>query len=297
MAFALSPPLALAGTSPSPGGTDLEAALSAARDRGVEGALLESLVQRAEQQGISAAVTVAWIDRVRSLAENRLPVHPVVSRYLQGLAKGIPPQRIDVVVDRLETRLEEAARHIDARYPMPQDASGRRARLTAIDHGAYVLGLGVSQDHLDRSLTLVSADAPSVRDVQAPILTLGILVASGIAPDKSLEVVDTAWESGYRGENLERLGKALGRRGHEGEPPSIEVVDQVLRLIGSDLTQDEVFQGLDELTGREDYWLPGLGPGDDPTIRRGDTDRDLDPPSSPDQRDDHQFRPIERGPE
>jgi hypothetical protein len=277
-----------------PGGEDLQGALAMARVHGVPDAYLTDLVQRGGERGVQESALRAWIHTLDSVARRRLPVGPVASRYLEGLAKGIPPVRIDPAVATLVTRLERAARHIDATYSEPKDAEGREARLTAIDHAAYVLGLGFDDRTMDRSLAMIRQESDVIGDLNAPMLTLGILVASGIRPEKSIEVVDAAWSHGYRGPTLERLGKALGRVGQDGGTPSEEVVDQVLRMIGEDTAQENVFKEMDHLTGRDDYELPGLGPGDDPTIRRGDTDGKVgDKPSDgPDTRD--QFKPIER---
>jgi hypothetical protein len=272
---------------------DLDGAVSMARIHGVPDAALDDLLQRSRERGVDNAVLVSWIQNLDGLVRSRLPLDPVASRYLEGLAKGVPPARIDAAIDRLVARLEQAARYIDAKYPGAKDTESREARLTAIDHTAYVLGLGLNDQYMDRSLAMVLRESDSIRDLNSPILTLGILVSSGISPDKSLEVIDAAWTHGYRGPTLERLGKALGRLGQDGQAPPADLVDQVLRMIGSDAGQENVFREMDNLIGRDDYQLPGLGPGDDPTIRRGDTDgRETDPPSQPNTRD--QFKPIER---
>jgi hypothetical protein len=268
------------------GGETLHGALAMARIHGVPDATLTDLMTRGGDRGVEESVLRVWIQNLDSVASRGLPVAPVASRYLEGLAKGIPAARIDAAVATLVARLEQAARHIDTTYPEPANAGDRAARLTAIDHTAYVLGLGFDDQTMNRSLAMVRQESEAIVDLNAPMLTLGILVASGIGAEKSLEVVDAAWNHGYRGSTLERLGKALGRAGKEGTSPD-EVVDQVLQMIGEDTAQENVFKEMDHLTGRDDYQLPGLGPGDDPTIRRGDTDRKLgDKPSdNPDTRD------------
>lgn len=275
----------------SPQAPELYLAVNASVAQGVPPQLLETLIARAHENDLPVGTLLGWVRKSHALVVADLPLSPVFSRYLQGLAKRIPPARIDAVVSDLETRLLEAAHHIDKIYSFPQDARSHHARLIAIDHAAYALGLGVSTGVMDRSLQMARNDGDRIEPAQAPVLALGILVAAGITPEKSLEVVDVAWVHGYRGGDLERLGKALGRLGRDGTPPSAEVVDEILKMIGNDASQDLVFQGLDDLTGREEYRLPGLEPGDDPTLRRGERTRE-DPTDSPNNKD--QIRPVER---
>jgi hypothetical protein len=280
------------GAAESP---ELWEAVQAAVAQGVDQNQLQILIREAKEGNLPAATLIAWVQRTEQLGQKQLPVSPVLSRYLQGLAKGVPVARIDAVVDELEGRLEEAAWRVDAVVDASDDPAARHARLVTIDHGAYALGLGVPANHLDHSISLAWDDSRSIEEIQAPVLTLGILVASGISVDKSMEVVDAAWVHGYRGSSLERLGKALGRLGGEGDGPSAEVVNEVLEMIGSDATQDRVFQGLDELIGREGYRLSGTMPVDDPTIRRGDPGKRALPDDQSPNKDDDQLRLIGNG--
>lgn len=270
---------------------ELQGAATRAIDGGADRELLSSLILRGREENLPNEVLLPWVEHVESVALRRLPTAPVLSRYLEGIAKSVPVPRIDAAIRVLENRLELAAQRVDAVYPPPSSRDEERARLAAIDHAAYALGLsGMNEEFLDRSLALALADEDPMGEVESPVLTLGILVSSGIQPERSLEVVSVAWNHGYRGNDLERLGKAVGRLRNDGGSP--DVVETVLKMIGSDASREEVFRGLDDLTGRGDYTSPGLAPGDDPTIRRGDTNRDLDPPAGSAPKDPAQPKPV-----
>jgi hypothetical protein len=140
-----------------------------------------------------------------------------------------------------------------------------------MDHAAYALGVGVPGEALDRSLRLAAAEARPLEAAQAPALAMGVLVASGVETARSWEVVRSAWESGYRGEDLERLGKALGRLSRDGQGPPADVIDQVLAQIGRREGRDRVFDGLDALVGDDGegrHEGVGLGRGRDPARDR-----------------------------
>ena len=291
---------ALLGTSPAvaeassgaPGQVVLQEAASRAIGIGADAELVQSLVERAEAEGIPAPMVGSWLERVTRVMDQGLPATPLLSRYLEGIAKRVPPARIEAAVDALESRLQLAAQRVDAVYPAPRTQKEANARLAAIDHAAYALGLsGMSEGVLDRSLALARTDDNSLNEIESPVLTLGVLVASGIQAERSLEVVSVAWDHGYRGNDLERLGRAVGRLRNDAAP-STDVVETVLKMIDSNASREEVFKGLDDLTGRDDYTSPGLAPGDDTTIRRGDTHKDLDPPSGSAPKDPAQPKPV-----
>lgn len=285
---------ASAGFAPVPAAASMQPALVAAGlDAGALAALTpeaaQTLRDRAAASGVSAEQAETWVNELQQLSDDNLPVAPVLSRYLQGLSKGVPPSRIDAAVADLESRLRQAAARIDAVYASTADPAQKEARLVAIDHGAYALGVGVTESDLTHSIRLAGQGGLPLSAVEAPVLTLGILASSGLTPARSLEVVDAAWNHGYRGDSLERLGTALGTLGSEGHAPSSEVVQQVLKMIGDDASQEAVFRGLDQLMGRDDYRLSSSSPGEDPTIRRGDTGRD-DLPSDVPHKDNNQTR-------
>jgi len=254
----------------TPVAAELETAAEGSVQLDAPPSLVAELVVRAHERGLTAEQLLTLLRRTQRLAGEGLPVGPVLSRYLEGMAKGVSYSRIEAVTAGMESSLVAAGARFDARYPVPTDDASRRARLVSIDNAAYVLGLGISPDALDSPMQLALQDKNPYEAAEAPLLALGILVGSGIAPETSLEVVSLAWENGYRGETMERLGVGLSRAG--GNPA---VVAEVLEMISSGAAQDRVFEGLDELVDRNlGMRAPGLSPGEDPGTRRGRTPTD-----------------------
>ncbi len=291
-AEAVSPPtisqaLALYGASPLAGELG-ECAASAVR-LGADPAALADFIAGAGADNRPDRDLLALLRRAERLAGLRLPVEPVLSRYRQGFAKGIPFARIETVVDGLEARLMEAARYLDETLSAPADHEGQRARLTAIDHGAYALGVGVPGGTVERAIRLAVHERRPVDAAQAPVLALGVMAASGVRPEKCWEVVDAAWRNGYRGEDLERLGRAIGRLSRNGQGAPPEVIDQVLAEIVGHAGRDRLFEGLDALcgegSGREG--APGMGTGQDPARDRPGPGPGRDQGNGPHDQDGH----------
>jgi hypothetical protein len=254
------------------------AALQQATERSVAAGaheeLVRSLIEQIKAETLPASTAAAWLDNTARLGQAGLPLNAVLSDYVQGVAKGYPAARIEEVIGGVETRLRDAAALVDAVAP-GLDAHDP-SRLASIDHTAWVLGLGVSKEDVARSLSLARQETAPADAARAPVLTLGMLVASGLSPETSFDVVNTAWTKGYRAEPLERLGKALAEANPSGGAPPAHLVNEVLTLLDREPSQDRFFEGLDDLMGREGYRMPSIGIDEDPLNRR-DRGRIKDP--------------------
>jgi len=242
---------------------------------GADPASLAGFLAGAGADGVADRDALAALSRAERLAQSRLPVEPVLSRYLQGVAKGVPFERIESVVDALEVRLADSARRLDAALPRPP--TGRKSGpasprwITALTRSAW----GCPRPRWIARSGWPPGDPPG-RGGPGAGARDRVLVASGVNPDKSWDVVLTAWQSGYRGEDLERLGKALGRLSRDGQGAPAEIIDQVLSQIGDHAGREQVFRGAGRpvrRTGRRQR-PPGLQKGQDPARDRPNQDRD-----------------------
>ncbi len=223
--------------------------------------MARSLVDHIDEHSLPMATVAAWLENTARLGEEGLPLNTVLSFYVQGVAKGYAPDRIEPVVATVERRLREAAALVDATGP----TSNAKNRREVIDDVAWVLGLeGVSKEDVSRPITLAREENKPVESMQAPVLTFGTLVASGLPTEMSFDVVNAAWTKGYRGEPLERLGAALANANPSGGAPPQHLVTEVMQLLDRESSQDRFFQGLDELMGREGYRMPSIGISEDP---------------------------------
>ena len=234
--------------------------------------LRTELAQRAARAGLSETEVRGILARVDRLQAGNLPAAPVIDRYLEGFSKGVPLPRIEAAVDQLCDRLQISAGFVDGVFPRPQTADGQAARASLIDYGAFALGAGASADALKGTLSLASADRTGAAGAGAPVLALGVMVTAGLSADRSADVVRTAWNHGYRGGELQRLGQDLAALGRDGKAPPPEAVDRVMTLLQSGQDHDAVFQNLDEMHapgGHPGYNPPGSGPGEDPNHMHG----------------------------
>jgi hypothetical protein len=231
--------------------------------------LRAELRERAVTAGLAEADQARMEQRLVRIQTANLPVRPVLDRYLQGLAKAVPFSRIESVVDLLEARLRDAARRVDDVFPLARTGPDSPARLALIDDGAYAIGAGVPPAGVAAALRLAAKEQDGPAAAAAPVLAIGCLAASGMAPDRSAEFVREAWERGFRGMELERLGRDVAGLGHPGQGPPSAAIDQLRGMMREGADRDRILHHLDALRGLEGYRGPGVGPGQDPGQMRG----------------------------
>ncbi|MFC1572323.1 hypothetical protein ACFL6M_01870 [Candidatus Eisenbacteria bacterium] len=283
-ALNLEEALGLYGSDASSDGKRLRDASERAQSLGIQEDLLTRLLHESFEYGGDGAQTVAILEHTLRVLEQNLPVQLIVDRYLQGMAKGVAFDRIRSVTNALETRLLDAAVEIDVVYMGIDEPESRQDRSTLIDHTAYAFGAGVSKETLRRTLQLVSDSGQGIDAAGAVVVSVGLLVSSGMDPDRSFEVVETGWTHGYRGGDLEHLCHDLGALSSQEKDTSGEVVDQFLNRIRGREDRDRILHDLDAMHGRlgDGHHLPGSRPGDDPTKMHGPGG----PPDNPGHQDD-----------
>lgn len=135
-----------------------------------------------------------------------LPTEPLVNKALEGLAKGVAPNRIMGAVRSLLDQLTQAQTILSAgSRPAPGD----------IEVVANALRRGVSADAARK---LVAGARPGEPVAQA-IHTLADLVERGVPVNAAMDLL-SAWRSrGGRPEDLDRLPVAVERLVREGVSP------------------------------------------------------------------------------
>jgi hypothetical protein len=235
--------------------------------------LRAEIARRAAERGLTPQQTQAILDHADRVEAADLPVRAVLDRYLEGLARGAPLPRIEAVVDQLETRLRESARHVDLVFPPVQVPATRATRLALIDHCAYALSVRVPPAEIEQAMHLAADGNQGPAEGKAPVLAMGCLVAGGLDPNASLDLVHTAWTNGYRGRDLERLGRELGGLGQTGQGPPPEILRLVRDSIRSGDDRENLLRRLEALRGPDapgpGQHMPGSRPGEDPSDMRG----------------------------
>lgn len=206
------------GASAQPPRT-LRAAAEQAAAMGVPAAPVEELVRRWEERGYPATAGLAVLATITGAVREDLPASPLLQKAMEGLAKGVPPERIAAVVDQRAGTLREANQLLVTGAPDLMHAEANHRALQAL---ADALFQGAARDDLERVVRQAAEGrgAEGVRWVEAVSDAVAGMIASGV---RSAEAADLAMlrlaRAGSPEEVRHLAGEALALR-RAGVSPS-----------------------------------------------------------------------------
>ena len=139
-----------------------------------------------------------------------LPAAPLVNKIREGLAKGVEPARIEVVVRRMAADLETADRLMRELLPEAH-AEGRAAAVTLL---AEAIGSGVTADEV-RDLRRIAPASSATLATTAPDGLASAAKGLSLVKEARLSgdtVIAEAVRQGYRSVELLDLGRQIKRR-------------------------------------------------------------------------------------
>lgn len=191
---------------------------------------MQDLVSRWERRGYPARPGLAVIEAITQAARDDLPTEPLLQKAMEGLAKGVSPERIAVVVEHRARTLREARALLDIASPdVPGHQPGRDRAIHAL---ADALFQGASRDDLARTVRRVRSDkgAESARWVEAAADAVAGLMSSGIPSKEAADLATLKLrQSSVPAEMRQLSGQALALRRNGLSPP--QVVEQLRRTV------------------------------------------------------------------
>ena len=170
-----------------------------------------ALVQAQTSRGGRAEDVDALIRVADEAAAKGLPSAPVVNKIREGIAKGVPPARINPVVQQMVEHLQTAD-GIVREGPTPAAAAERAAAVTLL---AEALGAGVTPAEVRdlRRQAQPAGVAPLSADAVASAARgLGFIKDARLPVTDGSAVIAEASRRGFRGSDLLDLGREVKRR-------------------------------------------------------------------------------------
>ena len=165
-------------------------------------------------RGHSEETISRLLDQAKQAADQGLPERPIVNKIKEGLAKGVPPERIQPVVREMVGRLREAR---DVLREVGQGGSGERGGEDgrAAEVMAEALGRGVTVDEI-RSLGRSSGKGSRNGEALAfGAKGLALTKEAGLSGAEGVPVIGEALRQGFRSDELLDLGREIKKHGHE----------------------------------------------------------------------------------
>jgi hypothetical protein len=180
--------------------------------------------QRAQAR-LEQALPPGDLDRIRDMAgelgRDGIPPQLIRRKALEGVAKGVPPDRIVGVLEDYASRLRTARDLVGA------DGSGR-AYGASLAAAAEAVRRGVPPEAI-RGVAREAGEGGSASDgrgLAVPLLVLGDLTEAGVPSDEALEMVRQGMRQGAPEQGMLNFSAAVRRRIRMGEDPAT-AFDQV----------------------------------------------------------------------
>ena len=171
------------------------------------------------QARLEQALPPGDLDRIRvmarELADEGIPPQLIRRKALEGIAKGVPPDRIVGVLEEYSVRLREARRLLPGDGAAVADVPGLAAAAEAVRRGVPPEAIrGVARQAAG------NAEQSGGRRLAVPLLVLGDLTEAGVPADQALEMVQEGMRRGAPEQGMLNFSAAVQRRIRMGEDPA-----------------------------------------------------------------------------
>ncbi|MCP9440462.1 MAG: hypothetical protein NNA20_06070 [Nitrospira sp.] len=191
----------------------------------------EAIMRLGATQGHSETEITSLLEHVNKAGERGLPTDSLLNKVREGLAKGIEPRRIDLVLRQMTSRLESA-------HEVLEEAKGRGIaegnRQRALETLAEAFARGATVDEVRELSRLSQEGRHKVTQDELAAGAKGVAVMKeGRIPSKDgMALVSEGIKQGYRAVELLDLSREVKRRGadFERDPASLNALrEQISR--------------------------------------------------------------------
>ncbi len=246
---------------------------------------MRTVVERARRAGLSDEATASLLEPAVALAEQNLPSDPLLSKTLEGLAKQVPPSRMQPVLQQYRTQTEQADRLVtqwtqrdEVQQLLGTEEGPSEAAPRANDRAQLVTAVteaqqqGVAREHVETFLSGlpegVERRPVSMGEVAAAVNILPDLPGNGASPETSTQLLTAALDAGYSPESLRQLPSALQSARQNSNRPFDALAQGTAQAIASGTPATSVLQSLFQGSfpgggppAGVGNGLPGKGPG------------------------------------
>ena len=206
--------------------TDVQALLERGSAAGGNVEQMRTVAERARQAGLSEGAAASLLEPAVALAEQDLPTDPLLSKTLEGLAKQVPPPRMQPVLQQYRTRTEQAGQFVtqwaqrdEVRQLLGAENAASEAAPQTNDRASLVAAItearqqGAAAKHVESFLSGlpngVERRPVSMSEVAAAVNVLPDLPGNGASPETATQLATAALNAGYSPESLRQLPSAL----------------------------------------------------------------------------------------
>jgi len=167
------------------------------------------IITRGLSNGVESRHIEGFLEIATRTKEQNLPIRLVLDRTEQGLAKGVPADKISGVTQRL-------SEHLAAARPMVEKVENRGVQSThggrsddAVETVARALEKSIPADAIMRTGEKVRDQKGSIVLFNRAVDTITTFVGNGMTTDQAAKMVHTAVGKGYSEHDLEAMERYM----------------------------------------------------------------------------------------
>lgn len=226
-----------------------QALMERGRKAGADVGRMRAVARRARRSGLSREASASLLRPAVRLAEQGLPAGPLLTKTLEGLAKQVPPDRLQSFLQEQRAFVQRAGRVV-GQWPPAQKRSGanRQAPGDLITAAAETLRKGVPAEDIEALLNGLPGEADGRRlstgQVVGTVGTLPDLLGRGARPETARRLLTSAIGAGYDAESIRRLPSALQSARRESKRPVGALAEGAAKAIARGAPATRVLGGL-----------------------------------------------------
>lgn len=252
----------------------VQALLERGRAAGADAEQMSAVIERARRAGLSTEATASLLRPTVELAQQDLPTSHLLSKTLEGLAKNVPPGRMQPVLQQYRGHTERAGQLVaqwtqqaevreflgeDENTPSPTAQKNTHAQL--ITAAAKVQQQGIPAENIETFLNGLPSGVErrpvSPNEVTTALNVLPDLPRNGASPKSARRLLTSALEAGYSPESLQQLPSALQSARRKTNQPVDVLAQGTAQAIARGTPAAQVLQNLFQGS------FPGGGPPGD----------------------------------
>jgi len=218
------------------------------------------IITRGLRQGVSGEDIGSYLETAGSVKERGLPARLVLDRIEQGLAKGVPPERISAVAQKLSDNLATARPMVNKIEANGVKPAGKGNGDEATETVARALEKSISPAAIMGTADQVRDRKGSMALFNRAVDTMTMFAGNGMSADQASRMIHTALGKGYSEGDLEAMERYMAD-GLRKNRPMNDVVSGMESRMERGSMQGNGFDRMGGMGSGERGGMGGMGGG------------------------------------
>lgn len=238
--------------------TSLDQLLERAAASGMDQVQLQELQERAANRGLSEQNIMDIMEPAVALAEENLPSDMILQKAMEGLSKGVPPARMQPLLQQMNRATRQAAPIIESWIQRSEvqeivsnrgsGMSGEQFRSEMIKATMRGLQKNIPAGEMETLLNeMAQGDVSSNIEASSAVAAVGVfseLPTTSQQPKVSRSFVMRSLKGGFKSAELQRLPAAMQVAQQRSQLPAASVVEGVAKQMSGGIPAKQILQNL-----------------------------------------------------